>query len=273
MLELLFHLADENDPCLVECTRAIAFQVEHCRDRQGKQKLAVVAPLEFQILSTLFGAEANLDAMRTVKRVCEVGVRVADAYRGHRGEDAALGACRNECVKYRPTLKAVRATVSGAENRFASKLAEAAAFQQGIAQINGDTKRLLAEYHKSEPMLRTMAESMVDQALQRAGRTAGSREKDGYVDAVLEKFRVPLEIARDINMRVTEAGFTPNKRRANWLHDMDIAGVLSGYCYEGGESVALVTSDNAIIKACEKAGWRANARTNEEYLTQLGLTL
>ena len=104
------------------------------------------------------------------------------------------------------------------------------------------------------------------------GLTLTETQAQTYAMHVVSFFRIPLEICREMWIRVATTGFDIDHPKKNWgncIWDMDIAAIASGIIEN--ERVLLVTNDSMIIEACSRAGYKDNVMRTVDYCKLIGV--
>jgi hypothetical protein len=255
MWELLAHLCDPSDPSRDASVRAVTLLAVHCRVRGGYGGLNVAAPFEGEICRLLFNREiAGLeDLVLGFGEVCD---HVADLYMATASESTAASACVTNSAETLATR------LAHGENQFKDM------FKSDVLTVDptGGGTRITkhAPYEvsdilkdiRSESMLPNLALKFVMGMAQTLGEQLTDEQARRYATQMAQLFPVPLEIFRELWEQVAMNEFDidhPKKQRGNFHWDISIAAIASGTIC--GQPVLLVTSDQAMIRACGRAGY------------------
>jgi hypothetical protein len=265
MMELLAHLPGISDTHHDDCVRAITLLVAHCRTDLGKGGLAIIAPLEAHVCQALYDEAWHSfeNDLQTLGAICE---QVADTYR-HTGELKAASESINEYA---------RTFVSDQEQEFANrfKATISAIDPQGSSNkinfSNKDERQKYLRDLRSEAGLRGLALEFVYRAAGTMQRHIDQDNLSKHVDSIIEGFRVPLEIYREMWVKAAENQLDMDKpSQANSLWDMDVASVIGAGHVIGDGPVFLVTEEKMIVRLCAKAGCQEYVMKTYQYLASI----
>lgn len=273
MLELLSHAAEPSDRWHAQCIKAISLLILHCHHVDDERCVAMVATCEMQIQQMLFGdvPPGFEEFAQGTQRMCYA---IADTYLSTGNTGAAREACSSH------DLALVADVVRQSEENYVAAWRATLShvqFDDGLASKDlppGKPKQRRLSVLRSEEVLGLFARALVLKAARQAGRELSDMQTVDYTNTVLQHFRLPLEVHRELCVRSTEEGFSidsPKKKRANTMWDMDMASVVGNSHEMEDGPLILVTDDKAIIGACEKAACRSNLMTMEEYLASIDL--
>ena len=265
MWELLAHLCDPSDPCRDASVKAVTLLAVHCQTLEESTGLNVAASFEGEICRVIFHKEIDglEDLILRLGQICKL---VAYLYLKTGNESLAASGCNTGSIETLSTMMAHE------EERFKEMFrsdvltVDPKGRGKRITEVANHAIRDVLKDIRSDSMLVNLALKLVFGMAGALGEQLGDQQAWNYALQVRTLFPVPLEILRELWERVVTNEFDidhPKKQRGNFHWDINIAAVVSGVI--AGESVLLVTSDQAMIRACARAGCGDNVMRTAAY--------
>ena len=263
-MELMSHLADQNDPAFNECRLAVV--ALYNLSAVNPHQVRILSDSETLVLRALYG-QTLPETDVTTQRICTLALHIVENTPGVL-DHKAIAACQE-----------ILGHLSQVEQQFISDVwqfvvQELNPSSTGWAPLENDEpmRNIVLNILRSATMPQTIATAFVLKAMHQAQvieSTAEVVSKAGFVGST---FPASIHLYREILNRIVETGCNLNKRkRANWIWDIQIAMGVGQYIETVNKPLHLVTTDGDIVSAAEAAGCRQFVHSLPEFKTMIGI--
>ena len=261
--ELITHLSDANDPSYYMCLNGLVALHEHCKisDDDG---LRLVADCESLVCKILFDKiPENVQQIANVisSLICTI-------------VDDPINIGNNA----KTTIDVIASDNQNREQLFVDMIKHFAgtAFpfkDWEICIADKNLRKNLLNYFKSEDFLRNFAAIMVAKHASLINIQLDENDISAHTCMFLDNFRVPMELYREIWIRLLMSSFNmekTKKHRENLIWDFAICFCAGPNHTIDGADVKVVTGDKAMRDAAEKCGCDDKVIKLEDYLDLIG---
>lgn len=260
MLELISHLADENDPAYHNCLSSVLALNEHCRDNSQKSDmLGIIAESESQLCNALFDKIPDEHKESTHKLA-----HLVNYISKHNTE--------NELEKIRGDFREIKMKTALLKSRFVEDMRNTIkAFDKNAAgwhpfKNDKESRKVTLDILNDEIALQLIARGLTAKSAILTKNMIDSETLTKMTEDVLNHFRMPVVFYNEIMKRIFKTGCDLTKKnRGNWILDIQISFSAGLENSINGNSVILVTGDGDILDAAEKTGCRKFYKTLTEY--------